>query len=56
MSDKYQQEEITDTDWTLDSLDFDARENLVGFFDLLLQIDQRNNPHLYDRHSDTDNS
>ena len=37
------------------SPEFDAQENLVGFFDLLLQIDKRNNPHLYARHSDSDN-
>jgi len=29
------------------SLDFEAKHNLIGFFDLLLKIDMRNNPHLY---------
>lgn len=51
-----QRKEINDKDWSLDGLDFDARENLVGFFELLLQIDQRNNPQLYAGHSNTDNS
>ena len=27
--------------------DFEARQNLLGFFSLLLQIDKRINPHLY---------
>ena len=26
-------------------------ETLVGFFDLLISVDRRINPHLYDRHS-----
>ena len=43
-------------DCPLNSLEFDAQENFVGFFDLLLQIDKRNNPHLYARHSDSDNT
>ena len=28
--------------------DFEARSNLVGFFDLLLKVDKRVNPHLYE--------
>lgn len=27
--------------------DFEARQNLLGFFSLLLKIDKRINPHLY---------
>ena len=27
--------------------DFEAKQNLLGFFDLLLKIDMRNNPELY---------
>ncbi len=27
---------------------FEAEQNLVDFFDLLLKIDKRNNPHLYE--------
>jgi len=26
---------------------FEAKQNLLGFFDLLLKIDKRNNPQLY---------
>jgi len=40
----------TDTenlDWTFDTLSFDARENLLGFFSLLLKVDMRHNPQLY---------
>ncbi len=28
--------------------DFEANQNLVGFFELLLRIDQRNNPEFYE--------
>jgi len=28
--------------------DLEAKDNLVGFFNLLLTIDKRNNPQLYD--------
>ncbi|MBU3906403.1 hypothetical protein KKH87_05355 [Patescibacteria group bacterium] len=27
--------------------EFEARQNLTGFFDLLLKVDRRVNPHLY---------
>jgi len=27
--------------------DFEADQNLLGFFQLLLKVDMRNNPHLY---------
>jgi hypothetical protein len=27
----------------------EARQNLLGFFQLLLEVDRRNNPHLYSR-------
>lgn len=27
--------------------EFEAKHNLVGFYNLLLQIDKRNNPYLY---------
>ena len=40
--------------------DFEAKQNLLGFFNLLLQIDKRNNPHLYQKSyenkRDTNNS
>jgi len=29
--------------------DFEARQNLLGFFDLLLAIDKRNNPQNYQK-------
>jgi len=28
--------------------DFESRNNIVGLYDLLLKIDRRVNPHLYD--------
>lgn len=31
----------------LENLDFQSKQNLVGFFDLLLKIDMRINPDLY---------
>ncbi len=30
-----------------ENLDFESKQNLVGFFDLLLKIDMRVNPDLY---------
>ena len=30
-------------------LDFETKQNLLGFFSLLLEIDRRINPHLYKR-------
>jgi len=30
-----------------ENLDFESKQNLVGFFDLLLKIDMRINPDLY---------
>ena len=32
---------------SLENLDFESKQNLVGFFDLLLKIDMRINPDLY---------
>lgn len=32
--------------------DFEARSNIIGLFDLLLKIDRRVNPHLYDFRSE----
>ena len=31
----------------LDNIDFEAKRNLVGFFDLLVKVDKRNNPKKY---------
>ncbi len=35
--------------------DFEAKHNLFGFFDLLLKIDIRNNPHKYKKEEYEDN-
>ena len=40
----------------LEEMDFEARSNLVGFFDLLLKTDRRINPNLYENNRGTDNS
>ncbi len=40
----------------LEELDFEARSNLVGFFDLLLKVDRRINPDLYEDNGNTNNS
>lgn len=41
-------------------LDFEATQNLVGFFELLLEVDRRINPHYYkkkyDRHGNSTDS
>ena len=34
---------------------FEAKQNLTGFFDLLLEIDMRNNPKLYENNRNTNN-
>ena len=31
----------------VEAMDFESKQNLVGFFELLLQVDMRNNPDLY---------
>ncbi len=48
MSEKEQKEnrKMTNNDLTKHS-DFEVRQNLLGFFNLLLQIDKRNNPEFY---------
>jgi len=56
--------ESNQLDWQLKELDYNAKQNLVGFYGLLLKIDARNNPHLYQKpkseryagHADTDHS
>lgn len=47
MSEKWQEKQNHDKEGQDDSFDFEARNNLVGFFDLLLKVDKRVNPHLY---------
>lgn len=39
-------------DWLVNGLDEEARENLLGFFDLLVKVDRRVNPQLYQKHND----
>lgn len=34
--------------------DFEAKQNLLRFFDLLLKVDKRNNPERYKKPSNTD--
>jgi len=36
--------------------EFEAKQNMVGFFDLLLLIDKRVNPKLYENNRDTNNT
>ena len=40
---------------TLDP-EYEATQNLAGFFALLLKIDRRINPHLYEDNGDTNNT
>ena len=39
----------------LDKKDFEAKQNLLWFFDLLLKIDMRNKPQLYKKQSNENN-
>lgn len=39
-----------------EQLKFESNHNLHGFFDLLLKIDKRNNPKLYENNGNTNNS
>lgn len=36
----------------LDQADFETKQNLLGFFNLLLEIDKRNNPQDYEKDKD----
>ena len=38
--------------WSVNDLDEEARRNLFGFFDLLIKVDRRVNPHLYQKNDD----
>jgi len=42
--------------WSVKTLDEEARRNLVGFFALLLKVDKRNNPHLYANNRSSNNT
>lgn len=39
-------------DWSVNDLDEEARRNLLGFFDLLIKVDRRVNPQLYQKQND----
>lgn len=57
---KKSKEELN-TDWSLKELSEIERNNLFGFFALLLKVDRRVNPQLYVKekyvgHSDTNNT
>jgi len=39
----------------LTSEQFEAKHNLTGFFKLLLEVDMRNNPQLYENNGNTNN-
>lgn len=49
MSEKIQTKEKTA------EIEFEARQNLSGFFNLLFEIDIRNNPELYRKRFDEEN-
>lgn len=38
-----------------ESIDFEAKQNLLGFFGLLLKIDMRNNPQNYEKQNNENN-
>ena len=39
-------------DWSVNDLDEEGRRNLLGFFDLLIKVDRRVNPQLYQKQND----
>ena len=41
--------------YNLTSEQFEAKQNLTGFFKLLLEVDMRNNPQLYENNGNTNN-
>ena len=55
MSDE-NKKEIEKSDWSVKDLSKIDRNNLLGFFSLALKVDRRINPHLYGRHSDTNDT
>ena len=38
--------------WSVNDLDEEGRRNLFGFFDLLIKVDRRVNPQLYQKQND----
>ncbi|MDD5551765.1 MAG: hypothetical protein PHI88_01200 [Candidatus Pacebacteria bacterium] len=52
---KYQKEEkFLKKELSGSNLEFEAKQNLLGFFDLLLKIDRRNHPEKYKRNNKHD--
>jgi hypothetical protein len=43
-------------DWSLKELSETERNNLLGFFALLLKVDRRVNPHLYANNGNTNHA
>ena len=41
---------------TQEKMDFKTKQDLVEFFNLLLKIDKRNNPHLYQNNRNTNHT
>ncbi len=39
----------------ISSEQFESKHNLTGLFKLLLEVDMRNNPHLYENNGNTNN-
>jgi hypothetical protein len=44
------------TDWSMKDLNEIERNNVLGFFGLLLKVDKRVNPHLYANNGNTSNT
>jgi len=49
-------DKITDKNISKEIIDFEAKQNLLGFFDLLLKIDKRNNPQNYKNNENNGNT
>ena len=49
--DNKKREEGSDN-WSVNDLDEEGRRNLLGFFDLLIKVDRRVNPQLYQKQND----
>jgi len=42
--------------WSVNDLDEESRRYLFGFFDLLIKVDRRVNPHLYQKQNQNDDN
>lgn len=47
MSEQAKDNQIQPDKWSVKDLNEEGRRNLIGFFDLLIKVDKRVNPHLY---------